>query len=123
MSLQKDLDTATEWASRWQMQFNVKKCKVVHFGKGNLGFSYSMEGHCLENVDYNKDLGVVMSKDLEVARQCQESYSKANWMLGLISRTIKSGGLIESEQVNGASTSGILLHSVESSLHEGQTDA
>ena len=71
------------------MQFNVKKCKVVHFGKGNLDFSYSMEGHCLENVDYEKDLGVVMSKDLEVARQCQESYSKANRMLGLISRTIK----------------------------------
>jgi len=52
MRLQKDLHTVTEWASRWQMQFNVKKCKVVHYGKGNPGFSYSMEGHCLENVDY-----------------------------------------------------------------------
>jgi len=30
-----------------------------------------------------------MSKDLKVARQCQESYSKANRMLGLINRTIK----------------------------------
>ena len=89
MRLQKDLHTVTEWASRWQMQFNVKKCKVVHYGKGNPGFSYSMEGHCLENVDYEKDLGVVMSKDLKVAHQCQESYSKANRMLGLISRTIK----------------------------------
>jgi len=86
--LQKDLETVTEWAHRWQMQFNVKKCKVAHFGKGNLGFTYSMEGHRLEEVDYEKDLGVVVSKDLKVARQCQESYSKANRMLGLISRTI-----------------------------------
>ena len=78
-----------EWASRWQMQFNVKKCKVVHFGKENLGFTYSMEEHCLENVDCEKDLDVVMSKDLKVAQQCQESYSKANRMLGLISRTVK----------------------------------
>jgi len=31
----------------------------------------------------------MMSKDLKVARQCQESYSKANRMLGLIKRTIK----------------------------------
>jgi len=42
--LQKDLDTVIEWANRWQMQFNVKKCEVVHFGKGNLGFTYSMAG-------------------------------------------------------------------------------
>jgi len=75
--LQKDLDTVVEWASRWQMQFNVKKCKVVHFENENLGFTYSMEGHCLENVDCEKDLAIVMSKDLKVARQCQESYSKA----------------------------------------------
>jgi len=87
--LQKDLDTVIEWANRWQMQFNVKKCKVVHFGKGNLGFTYSMAGQCLEEVDYEKDLGVVVSKDLKVVQQCQESYSKANRMLGLISRTIK----------------------------------
>ena len=40
-------------------------------------------------MDCEKDLGVVMSKDLKVARQCQESYSKANRMLGLINRTIK----------------------------------
>jgi len=87
--LQKDLDTVVEWASCWQMQFNAKKCKVVHFGKENLGFTYSMEGHCLENVDCEKNLDVVMSKDLKVARQCQESYSKANRMLGQINRTIK----------------------------------
>jgi len=47
------------------MQFNVKKCRVVHFGKGNLGFTYSMAGQCLEDVDYEKDLGVVVSKDLK----------------------------------------------------------
>jgi len=86
--LQEDLETVTEWAHRWQMQFNVKKCKVAHFGKGNLGFTYSMEGQCLEDVDYEKDLGAVVSKDLKVAWQCQESNSKANQMLGLIS-TIK----------------------------------
>ena len=40
--LQKDLDTVVEWASWWQMQFNVKKCKVVHFGKENLSFTYTV---------------------------------------------------------------------------------
>ena len=87
--MQKDLERVTEWAHRWQMQFNIEKCKVADFGRGNLGFTYSMEGQCLEDVDYEKHLGVVVSKDLKVVRQCQESYSKANRMLGLISRKIK----------------------------------
>jgi len=42
-----------------------------------------------EDVDCEKDLGVVVFKDLKVAQQCQVSYAKANRMLGLISRTIK----------------------------------
>jgi len=68
---------------------------MVHFGRENLGFTYSMEGHYLENVDCEKDLGVAMSKDLKVAWQCQESYSKANRMLGLI-KLQETGGFDES---------------------------
>ena len=116
--LQKDLNTVVERASRWQMQFNVKKCEVVHFGKDILGFTYSMEGHCLENVDCEKDLAVVMSKDLKVTRQCQESYSKANGMLGLISRTVKYKNeemLMNLYKSMVCSTLEILQHGVESS--------
>ena len=28
--LQRDLDTAVEWAHTWQMQFNTNKCKISH---------------------------------------------------------------------------------------------
>ena len=27
---QSDLDTLVSWSQRWQMEFNVKKCKVMH---------------------------------------------------------------------------------------------
>ena len=27
--LQKDLDTIMDWADKWQMNFNVSKCKVM----------------------------------------------------------------------------------------------
>ena len=33
--LQRDLDTAVEWAQTWQMQFNTNKCKVMHVGHRN----------------------------------------------------------------------------------------
>jgi len=33
--LQADLDKLVLWAQKWQMEFNVDKCKVMHVG--NIG--------------------------------------------------------------------------------------
>ena len=41
--LQRDLDTAVEWAQTWQMQFN--KCKVMHVGHRNERAIYNMGNH------------------------------------------------------------------------------
>ena len=30
--LQKDLSKLAEWAAKWQMHFNIRKCKVMHIG-------------------------------------------------------------------------------------------
>jgi len=37
--LQQDLGKIADWAVKWQMTFNVEKCKVVHYGKDNIGFN------------------------------------------------------------------------------------
>ena len=71
------------------MEFNVLKCKVMHYGKCNIGHNYTMNGQPVEEVHNEKDLGVIFSHDLKASDQCKEAYSKANRMLGLISRTIK----------------------------------
>jgi len=71
------------------MEFNVSKCKVMHFGKGNIRFRYTMDKQALEEVDCEKDLGVNVCQDLKVTVHYREAYSKANRMLWLISRTIK----------------------------------
>ena len=31
------------WAKTWQMSFNYDKCKVMHFGKKNKEYQYTME--------------------------------------------------------------------------------
>jgi len=46
--LQQDLEIIVEWAVKWQMTFNVEKCKVVHYGKDKIGFKYSMYGQIWE---------------------------------------------------------------------------
>jgi len=31
-SIQEDLNRLVNWADRWKMEFNVKKCKLMHVG-------------------------------------------------------------------------------------------
>ena len=49
-NLQKDLDTLLNWTNDWQMQFHVKKCKVMHLGKQKQNHQYHINGNLLESV-------------------------------------------------------------------------
>jgi len=92
-TLQKDLDSLMEWAETWQMTFNADKCKVLHFGKLNPRFSYTLGGMApggtvLQSVDEEKDLGVIISTDLKPSKQCAKAAKKANSVLGQMSRAV-----------------------------------
>ena len=88
IKIQNDLDKLLGWADKWQMNFNSKKCKVLHLGYSNKSFNYDMNGDWLESVDQEKDLGVIISSNLKVANQCLEANNKANKMLGIINRNV-----------------------------------
>ena len=45
--LQSDLDSLGDWAVKWQMNFNVEKCKVVHYGKRSIYVEYNLYGQPL----------------------------------------------------------------------------
>ena len=62
--LQDDIDSLSVWSEQWQMPFNTKKCKVMHFGHGNAMHQYAMNGENLEATDHEKDLGVVVDDKL-----------------------------------------------------------
>ena len=49
----------------WDMDFNVSKCGVMHIGKRNLDIQYQINDVCIKSVDEERDLGVLMSKDLK----------------------------------------------------------
>lgn len=88
INIQNDLNKLLGWADKWQMNFNSKKCKVLHLGHSNKGFNYDMNGEWLQSVDQEKDLGVIISSDLKVGNQCLEARNKANKMLGIINRNV-----------------------------------
>ena len=84
--LQKCIDDLVSWAEAWGMQFNVKKCKVMHIGRNNPKAQYTMNGTVLESTDEERDIGVNVHKSLRPSKQCTESARRANAVLGQISR-------------------------------------
>ena len=62
-SIQEDLSRLVNWADRWKMEFNVRKCKLMHDGKDKVNFKYTMKGNTLQETSLEKDLGVVISED------------------------------------------------------------
>ena len=86
-SLQDDLNNLTKWADRWNLPLNTSKCKCLHIGKSNPRMQYTMNGHLLENVNFNKDLGVIMDSELKFHIQTSSAIKKANKILGLIKKT------------------------------------
>ena len=79
-----------EWSVTWQVKFNTDKCKVMHIGAQNLEEEYFMElkGNKLEKVSEEKDLGVMISRNFKVSKQCIKVAKKGNQILGLIKRSI-----------------------------------
>ena len=84
------MELLQKWSIDWQMQFNPDKCKVMHIGRHNPMFTYTIANKQLEAVKEEKDLGVIIAEDLKPSAHCTESYTKANRMLGLIKRTVSS---------------------------------
>ena len=56
-----------DWAEKWQMDFNVDKCVVVHFGRTNGMKEYNIKGRTLSHVEEQKDLGVRVHWTLKLA--------------------------------------------------------
>jgi hypothetical protein len=54
------------------MEFNVKKCKVMHMGHNNMEQEYYMNGHKLEVTEEERDIGVLVTKNLKPASQCKK---------------------------------------------------
>ena len=88
--LQADLDKLNNWSNEWQMQFNVDKCTVMHFGRENKRCKYSLGNRELKESKEEKDLGVIIDTSMKFSEQCNTAVKNANRTLGLIRRTIKS---------------------------------
>ena len=85
---QEGVDGLAKWSRDWQLLFNTGKCKIMHLGAKNRQFSYTMNGVKMEEVEVEKDVGVMVASSLKPSQQCTAASGKANGVLGQISRAV-----------------------------------
>ena len=86
LALQRDIDAMMEWARKWEMEFNLDKCKALHVCRLNKRYQYRIGDGCLAEAKEEKDLGVWIGDDLKPVAQCKRAAKAANSALGLITR-------------------------------------
>ena len=86
--LRKDLISMEKWSSEWQMQFNTDKCAVMHLGRKNTASQYTLNDKKLKESESERDLGVIIDKNLKFSDHCNKVANMANVTLGMIKRTI-----------------------------------
>ena len=74
------------WADKWGMSFNVSKCKVMHVGRNNQEYEYTMRGQKLEKTDEERDIGVMVTKNLKPSAQCEKAAGRAMPVLNQLKR-------------------------------------
>ena len=85
--LQQDLNRLAEWSDRWQLHFNMTKCKTLHMGSHNPRNVYDLNGEPLDSTPEEKDLGVIIDEGLKFHQHVAKAVSKASRMLGLVKHT------------------------------------
>ena len=85
--IQQDLDALFTWAQLWQLRFNVKKCKTLHYGRNNESYQYTLNFEDIETASEETDLGVTFQQDLKFSSHIAGKVNKANSTLSLIVRT------------------------------------
>ena len=89
--LQKTIDDMVHWSKIWQLHFNGSKCKVLHLGKNNPCYKYTIEDDNvikdLEVTILEKDLGVNVDPLLTFENHITITVKKVRSLSGLIIRS------------------------------------
>ena len=85
--IQEDLQKLGKWSLKWQLPFNVNKCKVLHLGSCNASADYTLLGQTLIVTEKEKDLGIMVDGTLNFHSQTATAVANANKLLGIVRRS------------------------------------
>ena len=89
--LQEDMNHLCDWSTKWLLQFNVSKCGMIYYGKGDAGHTYTMrDGNStrdLRVIEEETDLGVLFNSSLTFSKHIGTIANKATKIVGVIRRS------------------------------------
>ena len=90
-ALQQDLNRLHSWANTWQMKFNIEKCYHITFSlrRKAITTTYTLGDTPLALVTDLRYLGLTFSSNLSWQGHMNNITSRANRMLGLVSRNLR----------------------------------
>ena len=88
--LQNDLDSLTQWASNWLMEFNIPKCNILQFTThhSKSTFTYKMSNIPLNIVSEHTYLGIRLHHTLSWEPHVNYICGKANRLLRFLKRNL-----------------------------------
>ena len=86
IQLQHDLDQLHEWATKWQLRFNVTKCTIMRFTRSlsPIIFNYKLNNHNLGTSNQHSYLGVILDNKLSWSPHISNIAAKANRTLNFL---------------------------------------
>ena len=87
--LQSNFSILVSWSEKWQMNFIVDKCNVLHIRNNNHLTKYSMNCSELSKVWHEKDLRVTIIRDFKRSKHFSNVIKKTNKLVGFIGRTFE----------------------------------
>jgi len=90
--LQQDLQTLQEWATKWDMSFNIQKCEFLRITNkiNSIRFQYKLNSEVIREATHSKYLGVTIDSKLSWSQHIREVISKANKVKGFLQRNLRS---------------------------------
>ena len=88
--LQDDLNRLTRWSNQWKLRFNASKCQVLRIGEHRSLCdrpTYCLQGIELNNVEEQRDLGVLVDSHLNFEKHIKQCVKKAYGSWWIIKRT------------------------------------
>ena len=90
-NLQEDINAVVKWINDWGLTLAAGKCRVVHFGPRNPKHSYSVSSSSpLQESSGERDLGILISNDLNWRGHISKVVRKAEGVLASLSRSFVS---------------------------------
>ena len=88
--LQQDLNSLSQWAKKWQMNFNPSKCECLRISnKSNLpNLTYHIDYTNIQQVEHAKYLGVTIDQKLNWHEHINNVVKKGNSVLGFLRRNL-----------------------------------